>query len=260
MLGAEKEVRHHIHDFSELLLALTKIDHSRVYITTGGGIHDSRLNPLNSGVGLAAEELAGAGAADEFAGIDDGAAAGEDGCGRALDADALKHGIVHAHVVGFGADDFFVIGIEDHQVGVRANGDGAFARVEAEEFRGRGCNELDKTIRRKMLAVDSAGIHKTQAVLAARAAGRNFGEIVLAEFFLLLEAEGAVVSGNDLESVFGKALPELFLTPPRAERRREDVLRAFKAGAVHIFERQAQGVRARLDRTTEAAGAALTDC
>ena len=115
---------------------------------------------LHSGVGLAAEELADARAADEFAGVDDGAAAGKDGLGGAFDADAFKHGIVHAHMMGFRADDFFVIGIEDHQVGVGANGDGAFARIEAKEFCGRGCHELDETIRRKMLAVDSTCIHK----------------------------------------------------------------------------------------------------
>src|SRR6266481_2429517 len=95
---------------------------------------------LNSGVGLAAKELAGAGAADEFSGVDDGAAAGEDGLGSALDADAFKHGIVHAHVVGFGADDFFVVGIEDHEIRVGAHGDGAFARIKAKEFCGGGCN------------------------------------------------------------------------------------------------------------------------
>ena len=110
---------------------------------------------------MAAEELAGAGVADEFTGVNDGTAAREDGFGRALDADALEHGIVHAHVVGFGADDFFVIGIEDHQVGIGADGDRAFARIEAEEFCGRGCNKLDKAIRRKMLAVDATGINKT---------------------------------------------------------------------------------------------------
>src|SRR5258705_3248555 len=37
------------------------------------------LSPLQTRVGLAAQELAGAGAADEFAGVDDGTAAGEDG-------------------------------------------------------------------------------------------------------------------------------------------------------------------------------------
>jgi hypothetical protein len=107
---------------------------------------------------LAAEELAGAGAADEFAGFDDGAAAGEDGFGGALDADAFKHGIVHAQVVGFDADDFFVIGIEDDQVSVGADGNGAFARVKAKEFCGRGRDELDETIRGKMFAVDSTGV------------------------------------------------------------------------------------------------------
>ena len=116
---------------------------------------------LDSGVGLAAKELAGAGAADEFSGFDDGAAAGEDGSRRAFGADALEHGIVDAHVVGFGADDFFMIGIEDHQVGVGADGDGAFTRVEAEECCGRGGDELDEAIGREMSAVDSTGIHKT---------------------------------------------------------------------------------------------------
>src|SRR6266566_2156825 len=215
--------------------------------------------PLKAGVGLAAQELAGAGAADEFAGVDDGAAAGEDGFGRALDADAFKHGIVHAHVMGFGADDFFVIGIEDDQVGVGADGDGAFARVEAEELCGRGCNELDKTVRRKMLAVDSAGIHKTQAVLDAGAAVGDFGEIVLAELFLLLEAEGAVVGGDDLKSVFGEALPEFFLVPLFAERRSEDVLRAFKSGGIHIFEREIQVLRAGFRVGGEAAVARFAD-
>jgi hypothetical protein len=48
-------------------------------------------------------------------------------------------------------------------------------------------------------------------VLDAGAAVGNFREVVLAEFFLFLEAEGAVVGGDDLQSVFGKALPEFFL-------------------------------------------------
>src|SRR5882724_632268 len=215
--------------------------------------------PSEAGVGLAAEELAGAGATDEFAGVDDGAAAGENCFGRAFDLDALEHGIVHAHVVGFSADDFFVIGIEDDQVGVGANGDGAFARIEAKEFSGRDCNQLDKTVRRKMFAVDPAGIHETQAVLDAGAAIGNLGEIVLAELFLLLEAEGAVVGGNNLQSVFGEALPELFLVPLFAERRSEDILGAFKTGGVHIFQGKIQVLRAGLGVSGQAAVARFAD-
>ena len=91
--------------------------------------------------------MAGAGAADEFSGVDDGAAAGENGLRGTLDADALEHGIVDSHVVRFGADDFFVIGIEDDDVGVGPDGDGAFARIESEEFCRSGRDKLNKTIR-----------------------------------------------------------------------------------------------------------------
>src|SRR5205807_4646549 len=131
----------------------------------GGSPGSTRKYELEAGVGLAAEELAGAGAADEFAGIDDGAAARENGFGRALDLDALEHGIVHAHVMRFGADDFFLMGVEEDKVGVGADGDGAFARVEAEKFCWRGGDKLNKTIRRKMLAMDAAGVDQAEAML-----------------------------------------------------------------------------------------------
>ncbi len=78
---------------------------------------------------MAAEELAGAWAADEFSGVDYGAAAGEDGSRSALGADAFKHGIIDAHVMSFCANCFFVIGIEDDKVGVRAYCNRAFARI-----------------------------------------------------------------------------------------------------------------------------------
>src|SRR4249920_2811719 len=80
-------------------------------------------------VGLAAEELAGAGAADEFSGVDDGAAARENFSRRTFDLNSLEHGIVDAHVVCFGADDLLVIGIENDDVGVGADGDGSFAGI-----------------------------------------------------------------------------------------------------------------------------------
>src|SRR5437879_13203018 len=56
---------------------------------------------LQTRVGLAAEELAGAGAADEFAGVDDGTAAGGDGLGGACGPHALEHGVVRAHVLAY---------------------------------------------------------------------------------------------------------------------------------------------------------------
>src|SRR5215472_8549938 len=86
---------------------------------------------LKAGVRLAAEELAGARAADEFSVVDDSTATGKNGFWRAFDLDALEHGIVHAHVMRLGADNFLVIRIEEHEVRIRADGDGTFARVKA---------------------------------------------------------------------------------------------------------------------------------
>src|SRR5437870_2274294 len=171
----------------QLQLNLQNVPHPGIGRMVNGG---AGLQPglyqckSQAGIGLAAEELAGACSADEFSGVNNGAAAAEDGFGRALDLDAFEHGIVHAHVMRFRTDEFFVVGIEEHEVGVRAHGDSALARVEAKQFCGRGGDELDKAIRREVLAVDAAGVDQAEAVLDAWSAVRNFREVVLAEFLL----------------------------------------------------------------------------
>ncbi len=80
-------------------------DEAELRLCGGGGlgwvtasIEERRLE-AEAGVGLAAEELAGAGAAGELIFVDDGAAAGEDGFCGALDLDAFEHGVVDAHVM-----------------------------------------------------------------------------------------------------------------------------------------------------------------
>ena len=95
---------------------------------------------LEARVRLAAEKLASAGAAYEFAGIDDRASAGEDRAGSALDPDAFEHGIVDAHVVRFRADGLFPIGIKDDEIGVRSYCNRAFARIQPKKFC-RGCGD-----------------------------------------------------------------------------------------------------------------------
>src|SRR6266850_8161085 len=96
-------------------------------------------------------------------------------------------------------------------------------------------------------------------MLDAGAAVRNFGEVVLAEFLLFLETKRAVVGGDNLQSVLGEALPEFFLVPLFAERWSENVLRAFKSGRVHIFQREIQVLRAGLRVGGQAAVAGLAD-
>jgi len=63
--------------------------------------------------------------------------------------------------------------------------------------------------------------------------------------FCFLETKRAVVGGDNLQSVLGEALPEFFLVPFFAERWSENVLRAFKSGRVHIFQREIQVLRGR---------------
>src|SRR5260370_25215024 len=135
---------------------------------------------LEARVRLAAEKLASAGAAYEFAGIDDRASAGEDRAGSALDPDAFEHGIVDAHVMRLRADGLFLIRIKDDEVSIGAHRDGSFARIETEEFcRGRG-DDFDEAVRTKTLAVYAASVDKAQAVLDAGAAVGDLGEVVLA--------------------------------------------------------------------------------
>ncbi len=96
-------------------------------------------------------------------------------------------------------------------------------------------------------------------MLDAGAAVGNFGEVVFAELFLLLEAEGAVVGGDDLQRVFGEALPEFFLVPFFAERRRENVFGALEAGHIHVFEREIQILRTGLGVRGETAVTGFAD-
>src|SRR5260370_41801854 len=84
---------------------------------------------LEARVRLAAEKLASAGAAYEFAGIDDRASAGEARAGSALVPDAFGHGIVDANVLRLRADGIFLIRIKYNQVIVECYVSVALARL-----------------------------------------------------------------------------------------------------------------------------------
>src|SRR5215467_6634839 len=65
-------------------------------------------------------------------------AAGHHHAGPALYLPALVGGVVHRHVVRLGGQHVPQRRIVDHDVGVRAGGNGSLARVEAEHPRWRG--------------------------------------------------------------------------------------------------------------------------
>src|SRR3981081_4153101 len=73
----------------------------------------------------------------------------------------------------------------------------------------------------------------------------NLREVVSAHLLLLLEAERTMVGGDDLQRVARQPLPEFFLIPFFTEWRSEHVLRAFKAGDIHIIQREVKILRAR---------------
>src|ERR1700704_6720184 len=84
----------------------------------------------------------------------------------------------------------------------------------------------------------------------------NFGEIVFAQLFLLLETKWTVIRGDDLQGVAGESLPKFFLMPFFAERWRENILRAFESWRIHILEREIKILRAglRIGRQSTIAG------
>ena len=79
------------------------------------------------------------------------AAAGEDALDTAGDLHALVAGVVDGHVVRRGGDRLGGGRVVDDDVGVRADGDRALLRVEAEDLRRRGRGDLDEAVHRDLV-------------------------------------------------------------------------------------------------------------
>src|SRR5205814_6724439 len=154
--------------------------------------------------------------------------------------DSLKHRLLHAHVVSFGADGVFAVRIEDNQVSVAAYRNRSFAWIQAEELCRSGGNQLDKPVHTETALCDASGINQAHAMLDAWAAVGNLREVILPEFFLFFETERAMISGDDLQVIALQSIPQLLLMPLFPQRRRENILRALKAGYVEILDREIQ--------------------
>src|SRR5437660_10736776 len=86
-------------------------------------------------------------AAQKFIPVNHHAPSREDSIRHTRDLDSLKHRIIHAHVVGFGADGVFAVRIEDNQVSVAAYRNRSLAWMQAQELRGSCGKQLDKPVR-----------------------------------------------------------------------------------------------------------------
>ena len=150
------------------------------------------------------------GAAEKLVSFHHHAAAGENDVGHACYLNAFEHRVIHAHVVSPGADGVFALGVENHEIGVAADGDRSLARIQAKEFcRSRG-DEFDESIHAETSLRNAAGINQAHAMLNAGTTVRNLGEIVAAEFFLLLETEWAMIGGDDLQMIALEAGSRVF--------------------------------------------------
>ena len=170
----------------------------------------ARLRHIGVDVGVLAaicaafDEGAIAGATDIIAFVDHDLAARQHGLGVALHLEAFIGAVVDIGVMGpavKGADHLFARRIEDHDVGIAADGDGALFRKQAENLRRRGRGQLDEAIERDMPLADAIMVDQAHAALDAGTAVGNLAEVVAPQFLLLLEAERAMVGRDDIERV-----------------------------------------------------------
>ena len=127
--------------------------------------------------------------------------------GAAFDGQAFEAVVVVIGVLSFDADRAAIRRIINYEVGVATDRDGALARVEAEEFCSAGAGAIDEAFEIDAVALHAVGVEEIDAILDARDAVGNGGEVVFAEEFLL-EIEGAVIGANGVHSTEGKRGPE----------------------------------------------------
>src|SRR6266404_4633601 len=149
---------------------------------------------LDRGASASLDELTLTRAAKKLLALDQNASAGEHHVGHAGHLDAFEHGVVHAHVMGLGADGVLALGIEDDQVGITAHRDRAFTGIEAEEFGRSGGDQFDEAIYAEASLRHSARVHQAHAMLDARAAVGNLGEVADSHLLLFLETKRTMIS------------------------------------------------------------------
>ena len=77
-------------------------------------------------------------------------------------------------------------------------------------------------------------------MLNARASVGNLREVVAPQLFLLLEAERAVIGGNNLQLILLQATPQSFLVPFLPQRWSKYILCALEIRDIEILDRQVQ--------------------
>src|SRR5262249_28736730 len=113
--------------------------------------------------------------------------------GDALHTPSFIRAVIHAHMMGRRADRLFAVRIEDHYIGVRADGNRALLRKQSKNLGCGGRSQFDEPVEADTTLRHAVVIDQTHAVLDSGAAVRDLTEIVAAQFLLLFEAEWTVV-------------------------------------------------------------------
>src|SRR5919204_3184077 len=121
---------------------------------------------------------------------------------------SFKHGVVHAHVVSFGADGVLAVGIEYDEVGIAAHSNCALLRIKAEEFGRCGSDKFYEPIHAKATLRHATRKNQAHSMLDPGAAVGNLGEVADAEFLLIFKTEWTMIGRDDLQVIVLQSLPE----------------------------------------------------
>ena len=99
-------------------------------------------------VGLPRQELATIRLAHEFAILRLYLTADSDEAGAAFQFPAFEGTVIHVHVMSLGRYGALIVWVVDHQIGVSADLDATFSRVEPEQLGGSGAGHIHKLIQR----------------------------------------------------------------------------------------------------------------
>src|SRR5213594_2954444 len=164
------------------------------------------------------QELAHAFFAEPLGAVDDQLAAQEDLFDPARDRAPFEHRVIHPTVTLGTPDGPGLVGIEQNDIRIGADGDGALAGKQAEQPGRRGGSQLDEAVQRQPVLPDPAVEDQRQPGLHAGRTVGNLAEVVPALRFgklqavrLLVEAEGAMVGRDHLEIIGPEAAPQRLL-------------------------------------------------
>src|ERR1700733_6308372 len=134
--------------------------------------------------------------------------------------------------MSFRADDVRGIRIPNDDIGVTTGRDSSFARVKSKKSRGSCGDKFDETIHAELAFVHAVMEKKLETIFHPGATVGNFREVILAENFLILETEGAMIGRDDLQMIVLQAVPQFRKIFFFAQRRSENIFRAFKIRAL----------------------------